>query len=113
MASALSTISYVLVTTLRAPFPRLTCCCQLKEEDNFVIATARDVSAKSLQELTAKYPKTRLALVELNVTDVASIKKAAEEVATLLPNGLDYLINNAGIMPQPMTSFEDLCVPLY
>jgi NAD(P)-dependent dehydrogenase (short-subunit alcohol dehydrogenase family) len=85
----------------------------LKDEDNFVIATARDISAKGLKELAAKYPKTRLALVELDVTDVTSIKKAAEEVTTLLPNGLDYLINNAGISPQPMTSFEDLCVPLY
>lgn len=85
----------------------------MKEENNFVIATARDLSAKGLQEVAANYPETRLALVELNVADVASIKKAAEEVATLLPNGLDYLINNAGINPQPMTSFEDLCVPLY
>jgi len=85
----------------------------LKEENNFVIATARDLSVKALQELAEIYPTTRLALVELNVTDVASIKKAAEEVATLLPNGLDYLINNAGISPQPMTSFEDLCVPPY
>ena len=85
----------------------------MKEENNLVIATARGLSAKGLQELAAKYSKTCLAPVELNVTDVASIKKAAEEVATLLPNGLDYLINNAGISPQPMTSFEDLCVPLY
>ncbi|EDR12976.1 uncharacterized protein LACBIDRAFT_312065 [Laccaria bicolor S238N-H82] len=85
----------------------------LKEENNFVIATARDIRAKGLQELASKYPKTRLALIELNVTDVASIEKAAEEVATLLPNGLDYLINNAGIMPQPMTSFEDLDLKLF
>lgn len=85
----------------------------LKEENNFVIATARDLSAKDLQEVAANYPETRLALVELNVADVASIKKAAEEVATLLPDGLDYLINNAGINPQPMTSFEDLDLKLF
>jgi hypothetical protein len=60
-----------------------------------IYTTARDLSVKGLQELAAKYPKTRLALIELNVTDVASIKKASEEVATLLPNGLDYLFNNA------------------
>ena len=77
-----------------------------------VIATTLGLSANGLQELAAKYPKTCLALLKLNV-NVASIKKAAEEVERLLPNGLDYLINNAGISPQPMTSFEDLCVPLY
>ncbi|KIJ97239.1 glycosyltransferase family 39 protein [Laccaria amethystina LaAM-08-1] len=55
-----------------------------------IYTTARDLSVKGLQELAAKYPKTRLALIELNVTDVASIKKASEEVATLLPNGLDH-----------------------
>ena len=77
------------------------------------IATTLGLSANGLQELAAKYPKTCLALVKLNVTNVASIKKAAEEVAMLLPDGLDYLINNAGISPRPMTSFEDLWVPLY
>ena len=48
-----------------------------------VIATTLGLSANGLQELAAKYSKTCLALVEANVTDVASSKKAAEEVATL------------------------------
>jgi NAD(P)-dependent dehydrogenase (short-subunit alcohol dehydrogenase family) len=85
-------------------------CFKLKEEKNFVISTARDLSAKALQDLAAIYPKNRLALIELDVTDVTSAKTAAEEAAALLPNGLDYLINNAGISLQMMTSFEDLCV---
>ena len=88
----------------------LTSYFKLKEEKNFVIGTARDLSAKALRELAAIYPKNRLALIELDITDVTSVKKAAEEAAALLPNGLDYLINNAGISLQTMTPFEDLCV---
>lgn len=82
----------------------------MKEEENFVIGTARDLSSKGLQELAAIYPKDRLALIELDITNITSVKKAAEEAAALLPNGLDYLINNAGICLQIMTPFEDLCV---
>lgn len=88
-------------------------CHLLKEEKNFVIGTARDLSAKALQELAAIYPKNRLALIELDITDVTSVKKAAEEAAALLPNGLDYLINNAGISLQIMTPFEDLDMELF
>ena len=82
----------------------------MKEEENFVIGTARDLSAKALQELAAIYPKNRLALIELDITDITSVKKASEEAAALLPNGLDYLINNASISLQIMTPLEVLCV---
>jgi len=66
-----------------------------------------------LETLTKKYPRSRLVVVQIDVTEVASIQKAVEELTTLLPNGLDYLVNNAGIHPQPLTSFQDLDLKLF
>ncbi|KAF8970778.1 hypothetical protein BDZ97DRAFT_2071499 [Flammula alnicola] len=57
---------------------------------NFVIATTRNVNTLELQALAAKNPK--------------SLKLPP----ALLPNGLDYLVNNAGKNLQPTTRFEDL-----
>ncbi len=46
----------------------------------------------------------------MDISDPAQILKVAEEVQKLLPDGLDYLVNNAGISHQPLTTFEDLYV---
>ncbi|KAF8182633.1 hypothetical protein BJ912DRAFT_977346 [Pholiota molesta] len=72
----------------------------VKDESNFVIATARNA-------LAAKHPE-HLKLVELDISSQESVDKAVETVTPLLPNGLDYLVNNAGKNPQPTTSFEEL-----
>jgi NAD(P)-dependent dehydrogenase (short-subunit alcohol dehydrogenase family) len=80
---------------------------QLKDENNLVVATARSVSGSELQALSAKHPKN-LKLVELDISSQESVDKAVEAVTPLLPNGLDYLVNNAGKNPQPTTSFEEL-----
>ncbi|KAF8376584.1 hypothetical protein PRIPAC_83013 [Pristionchus pacificus] len=60
-----------------------------------VIATARDVeAAKDLKALDS--PK--LNIIQLEVVNEGSIAKAAEKVAAIVgDNGLDVLINNAGI----------------
>ncbi|KAF8193700.1 hypothetical protein BJ912DRAFT_960133 [Pholiota molesta] len=79
----------------------------LKDEANFVIATARDVSGSELQALAKTHPNT-LKVVELDITSQESVDRAVEAVTPLLPNGLDYLVNNAGKNPQPTTAFEDL-----
>ncbi|KAL9065700.1 MAG: hypothetical protein Q9157_007384 [Trypethelium eluteriae] len=61
-----------------------------------VFATARG-DAPALEEL-AKSPPGRVMLVKLDVTDESSIKEAAAEIeANLQGEGLDILINNAGI----------------
>lgn len=73
---------------------------------NFVIATARDTTAPSLIDLAARYPKERLRLVKLDVTNPENVQKAVTEATELLPEGLDYLVHNAGI--QPTTKFEDM-----
>ncbi|KAF6803149.1 short chain oxidoreductase [Colletotrichum musicola] len=61
-----------------------------------VVAAARGDSS-DLNDL-AKSSDGRVVVVKLDVTDEASVKKAAAEVETKLSGkGLDVLINNAGI----------------
>ena len=61
-----------------------------------VFATARG-NAPALEELAHKSPD-RVVVVELDVTNEASIKQAAAQVeAKLGGKGLDVLINNAGV----------------
>lgn len=86
----------------------------LKDPQNFVIATARNPSgSKGLQALSAKFSKDRLALVPLDTSKPEQITQAAKEVEKLTPNGLDYLVNNAGISLQPLATFEELKIDLF
>ncbi|TFK81889.1 NAD(P)-binding protein [Polyporus arcularius HHB13444] len=72
----------------------------LQAPSNIVVAACRNPSkATELQELAAK-ASGRLHLVALDVTSKESINQAAEEVAkTFGGKGIDYLVNNAGILP--------------
>ncbi|KIM43817.1 hypothetical protein M413DRAFT_389065 [Hebeloma cylindrosporum] len=79
----------------------------LKNPSNFVIATSRDAKAPELVALAAKNPKA-LKVIELDITSQSSVDAAVAAATPLLPNGLDYLVNNAGKNPQPLTKFEDL-----
>ncbi|KAJ6666112.1 hypothetical protein lerEdw1_001016, partial [Lerista edwardsae] len=67
----------------------------------WVFATCRDPHgerAQDLKALASKYPN--LVILQLEATDEASIKAAAEEAkARLAGTGLNLLINNAGVMP--------------
>ncbi|RFU78916.1 hypothetical protein TARUN_3312 [Trichoderma arundinaceum] len=81
----------------------------LQDPANKVIATARNTAgAAGLQGLAAQYPRDRLVLLDLDVTKDNSIENLAAEIDTVLPDGLDNLISNAGLNPQPLASFEDL-----
>jgi len=76
-----------------------------------VIATARNTAgSEGLQDLATKYPKDRLILLDLDVTKAESLQKTARTLETLLPEGLDNLISNAGVSYQPLTTFDDLQV---
>lgn len=67
----------------------------------WVFATCRDPKAeraKELKTLASKHPN--LVILQLESTDEASIRAAAEEATThLAGTGLNLLINNAGVMP--------------
>ncbi len=70
---------------------------QLLAAGDQVIACVRSVSAADeLQALQADVGADRLMLVELDVDDEASVLRAADEVAGLVPH-LDLLVNNAGV----------------
>ncbi|PPQ90787.1 hypothetical protein CVT25_012616 [Psilocybe cyanescens] len=84
----------------------------LQDKSNFVIATSRNASAPSLVALASKYPDS-LKVIELDVEKPESIDKAVSEATPLLPNGLDYLVNNAAKNPQPTAKFEDLDLDLF
>ncbi|EED80562.1 predicted protein [Postia placenta Mad-698-R] len=80
----------------------------LQNASNIVVATARNPDASpGLRQLQEQYPKDRLAIVPMDVADTSSVLQAAETAAALLPNGLDWLISNAGIALQPGVTYED------
>ena len=84
---------------------------QLKDESNFVIATARNINAEGLQALAKTYPASRLALIKLDVTKAEEIAQAVTEAEKLLPKGLDYFVSNAGIGGAAGDAqFEQMCV---
>ncbi len=71
----------------------------LQSPSNIIIAACRNpAKATELQEL-AKKAGGKAHLVELDVSDKESINKAAKEVSGVLGGkGIDYLVNNAGIV---------------
>ncbi|RXW19389.1 hypothetical protein EST38_g6455 [Candolleomyces aberdarensis] len=85
----------------------------LKDESNFVIATARNTNAEGLQELAKTYPANRLALIKLDVTKPEEIVQAAAEAEKILPKGLDYFLSNAGIGGEAGGSFEEMDLDLF
>jgi len=69
----------------------------LLQRGDRVFATARTPeTAHELHTLAQRYPRT-LTILPLDVEDEASIRQAAQEVSKHV-DGLDWLINNAGIM---------------
>lgn len=79
----------------------------LQSPSNIIIAACRTPSkAAGLQELTEQ-AKGRLYIVALEVTNKESVTAAAAEVAKIpvvAEKGIDYLINNAGIVRTSVSS---------
>ena len=77
----------------------------LQSPDNIVLAACRTPSkADALQALTAS-AGARLHILRLDVDDTQSINDAAGEAAQIVGDkGIDYLINNAGIVSHPASS---------
>jgi len=61
-----------------------------------VIAASRTLPVAKLDALKKQYPD-RLTIIQLDVTSTESVKAAAASTAKTHPNGIDYLINNAGV----------------
>ncbi|AOS65165.1 oxidoreductase [Actinoalloteichus hymeniacidonis] len=69
------------------------------------------VGARSVERGTAVVDKIRSVggqadLVEVDVSDLDSVRRAVEKVAELAPAGLDVLMNNAGVMGTPLRRTE-------
>jgi len=77
----------------------------LEDPKNIVVATARNISAPGLKALAAKTPKDRLHLVLLEVSKEDAYPAAVAATEAALPNGLDYLIVNAGVDYQTFKTF--------
>ncbi|KAH9895562.1 NAD-P-binding protein [Cubamyces lactineus] len=73
----------------------------LASPTNIVYATCRNPSqATALVQLAESAPG-RLHVIELDVTDDASVRRSVERVTSIVgDSGIDYLINNAAIMTQ-------------
>lgn len=71
-----------------------------------VIATVRNESP-TLQKLMLEN-KDRLFVIQMNVSDPDSIREAVRQVAVITGNGLDILINNAGILNYTPTGVQHM-----
>lgn len=71
----------------------------LLSPSNIVFASCRDPeNSNALQELRSE-ACGELHIIQLNVTDLTSIEASAKAVESILgAKGLDYLVNNAGIV---------------
>ncbi|SCU85458.1 LAMI_0C11342g1_1 [Lachancea mirantina] len=64
---------------------------------NTVVATAREPSAASdLKKWAAEHSNVKI--VQLDVSSGESVQNAAKETAKILPDGLDALVSNAGVL---------------
>jgi NAD(P)-dependent dehydrogenase (short-subunit alcohol dehydrogenase family) len=60
----------------------------------------------ALRRVRSEHPSAQVELVSLDLSSLASIESAAEDVAVRLPH-LDVLVNNAGVMAIPRTLTAD------
>jgi NAD(P)-dependent dehydrogenase (short-subunit alcohol dehydrogenase family) len=75
-----------------------------------VVLACRDTEkgARALSEIQAAAPGARLELEQLDLGDLASIESFAERLRSRLGgDGLDLLINNAGVMAPPRRETKD------
>lgn len=81
-----------------------------KTEVGTIIATARQDNSPQLKDLV-NASSGRVELVKLDVTDISSVTEAANLVeGKLKGKGLDYLINNAGVMDWSASGLEGMYV---
>jgi len=74
----------------------------LRDPSNIVIATARNINAPGLASIEKS---ARLHLLTFDVANEEHYDRVLAETEKILPNGLDYLINNAGVDYQTYQTF--------
>ncbi|BDA47289.1 Uncharacterized oxidoreductase C663.09c [Coccomyxa sp. Obi] len=79
---------------------------QLLERGHLVVAAARNPAKSEGLTTLAKRHTSALTFVTLDVADPASIKAAAASVSEAFPDGIDVLINNAGVNGNIVRSSE-------
>lgn len=81
-----------------------------KAEVGTIFATARQDNSPRLREIVTS-SSGRVELVQLDVTDESSVTDAATTVGRQLQGkGLDFLINNAGVMDWSPAGLEGMYV---
>lgn len=79
-----------------------------KAEVASIIATARQDNSPQLKEIVSA-SSGRVEFVKLDVTDKTSVEEAVKSVEHKLKGkGLDYLINNAGVMDWSKDGLESM-----
>jgi NAD(P)-dependent dehydrogenase (short-subunit alcohol dehydrogenase family) len=75
-----------------------------------VIMAARDAqkNAAAMAAIRAQVPDAQLQHVSLDLSDLASVRRAGEQIAAAHPR-IDILINNAGIMACPLARTAEGC----
>jgi NAD(P)-dependent dehydrogenase (short-subunit alcohol dehydrogenase family) len=80
----------------------------LARKDATVILACRnkDKGEAAVQQINQEYPDAKAELVQLDLSDLASVRRFADEFTNHY-DGLDILINNAGIMATPFGKTAD------
>ncbi len=74
-----------------------------------VVLAARDPARAeaAIASISSAIPNADVRFVPLDLASLASVAEFSEAVATTFPDGLDLLINNAGVMMPPRRETED------
>ncbi len=74
-----------------------------------VVLAARDPARaeSAIASIGSSIPDADVRFVPLDLASLASVAEFSEAVATTFPDGLDLLINNAGVMMPPRRETED------
>ena len=82
---------------------------ELAKSGATVILASRDEAkaVSAMEQIEQVAPEAEVRVVPLDLASLESIATFAESVSSMLPNGLDLLVNNAGVMMPPRRETED------
>jgi NAD(P)-dependent dehydrogenase (short-subunit alcohol dehydrogenase family) len=95
VTGANSGIGYETARALACKGARVILACRTKEK-----------GVKAVRQITQEYPAAQAELIQLDLSDLASVRRFVEEFANRYDR-LDLLINNAGIMAVPFGKTAD------